>query len=688
MMNVYVFEKGCVAPIPNSDGWAKQKLIKFIYASSDLHANKLFSEAKPDVIYSVGPTFEAFKTLIALPLYIRFRWLHAKTKSEIEGYKIQNCFTDCFNKNVGPKISIFSSAFESAEKIMRPFKSLKEQDYKEWEWVILDDSKTPATWNKELALIAQSDCRVRLFRGKHNDGFIGSVKRDVAMMCRGEYLVELDHDDELLPSALSDIIHAFESDPTVGFLGSDCIELYEKTLKVYNYGGFYGFGFHAYYKELYEGKWVDVARNGPLNKFTLRHIIGVLNHVRAFRRSAYVELGGHDHNLSVADDYELILRFWLSDKWKVARVPKFLYKQYRNEGGNNFTFLRNAYIQYLVKLVKNKYDDAIHAKLLKLGMDDEGTYKSNIDTPKENAYYNWHYDPTADIVLDPRKDAVSIVMPTYNRADQVTRSIKSVLAQSFQNWILYVIGDKCPVLDNVMKQKWAHDSRIRWWNLHENSGEGSRPRNYALKQLVTTDIVCYLDDDNKFEPNHVETLYKALKYAVNGAMFAFSSFFVPEDDMFILCSKPVKYRIDTSCVMHYMSLFKKHGYWRTIKEYGYAIDWDLVGRWVKGNEPWVATKMFTLHYSNWQQDMNFIKNVYDDQKEVENVKMHISTELSTTTSDDDNHIGVKLHMLDITDEKAEEEQEMIQKVILESPISITHFPVDHTPTESSIENVD
>ncbi len=650
MIHVYVFEKGSVTPIPNSDTWAKDELFKLIYVANDNQAHRLFSEIRPDVILTVGSTCDVFPILLSMPLFIRSRWLHTGTKNEIEPWKIRNCFKEALKQKLGPRISVFMTAFESEDRITRAYHSLKAQTCTEWELVIIDDSKTNKTWDTQIRRLRHLDCRVRAFRGHLNDGFIGSVKRDVAMMCRGEFLVEMDHDDEILPSTLEDLIHAFETDPTVGMVGSDCIELFEKDLANWDYGPFYGFGFHAYYKEWYDNHWVHVARNGPLNQYTLRHIIGVLNHVRAWRATTYRELGGHDWNLNVVDDYELILKTFVS-KYKIARLPKFLYKQYRTRNQSNFTIIRNAYIQKLVPLVKDQYDDRIHAKLLELGMEDN-MYQKDISGPSQNAYYSWKHDPTADLVLDPNPDRVSIIIPTFKRGnDLLKRAVQSIFAQTFQNWIIYIIGDKCPVLDEVMKKKkWAHSERIRWWNLSENSGAGgARPRNYALKQLVTSNYVAYLDDDNKWEPNHLQSLYGALT-AKPSTMFAFSSFFVEQENIRVLCSEPRLYRIDTSCLLHKTSLLHTYGYWRPHAEVGYAHDWELVARWVKNNEEWVATKQFTLNYNNANQDMRGILAAYDDQKDVCSIEQQ-----------------------DIKEAKTNEEEDLFDKVIEEEPESITRY---------------
>lgn len=613
-MNVYIFENGNVRPLPNSQNWRKEHMINLLYLASDEHCHKFFSDTKPDVIVTCGAG--TFSKLSELPLYIRSRWIHIENREEVTPSMITYCFKQASKKMLRPTISIFTTAFESGNRIVRAWKSLVEQTCVEWEWLIFDDSKTTHTWDQYLQDICEKDRRVRIFRSNKNNGYIGSTKHDIARMCSGDYLVEFDHDDELLPTALADLIQAFQSNPDVGMIGSDCIELYEGNHVPFCYGSYYGFGRHAYYNQWYEGQWMHVSRNGPLDKFTLRHIVGVLNHVRAWRRTCYDELNGHDSNLNVADDYDLILRTFISKGcsrvWRIGKLPIFLYKQYRTHNGSNFTILRNDYIQFLVAMLREIHEEGIHSRLLEFGEEKDDVYNQPVNPPRQNAYFNYHYDPTYDLMLDPNPHRISIIMPTFNREKLLIRAIRSVLAQTFQNWVLYIIGDKCPVLDHIMKREtWTHCNRIRYWNLLEKCGQGSFPRNYALKTLVSTEIVAYLDDDNAWMPNHLESLYTSLTTANNGATFAFSSFIT--DGLKILCSEPKLYRIDTSCLMHFTKLFKPYGYWRCDKTYGYAIDWDICKRWVEGGEPWVATKLFTLDYTNNLQNMDSIFNAYNDQ---------------------------------------------------------------------------
>ena len=44
-------------------------------------------------------------------------------------------------------ISVFTTTYHSGEKILRPYQSLLDQKYINWEWIIIDDSKDMETYN-------------------------------------------------------------------------------------------------------------------------------------------------------------------------------------------------------------------------------------------------------------------------------------------------------------------------------------------------------------------------------------------------------------------------------------------------------------------------------------------------------------------------------------------------------------
>lgn len=617
-MNIYIFSHAEVK-IPDSEKWLDEHQYNLLYYTSDEKANYLFSCKKADLIFTIGDEDSDYKTLMNMPLYIRRKWVHVVEIEKLTPSLIDSCFTAVLKEFLGPTISVFTSAYRSGDKINRPFDSLLKQSTREWEWIILDDSPEEDkddTWNRIKAL-AERDCRIRVYKQKGNDGYIGSVKHITASMARGLYVLELDHDDELLPTALEAVITTFEKNPEVDMVGSDCSEIYEGTLANHSYCPGYGHGRHGYYIQWYQNRWVNVSRNGPLDRYTIRRIVGVVNHLRAWRKSTYDLLRGHDFNLNVVDDYELIVRTFLTGK--MARIPEFLYVQYRNQGGNNFTFIRINLIQKLVGILSNMYDEQIHKRLLELGLpdfkeDEFGSYGSaiNANISPPSLYLSHLPDPTADVVLDLHPKRVSIVLTTYNQAENLKRAVKSVLDQDMKDWVLYIIGDNCPSLHKTMEENMMHDSRIRYWNLEEKRGEGGvYCRNYALKVLATTDYIAYLADDKYWLPDHLSTLYTALTNDKE-ASYALASF--KSNTISIICKKPDKFRVDGNCILHKRSLLEKYNYWNTRTAVGFANDFELVSRWVQGREKYVATKVASVVFNETEEMMLFLYNKYNDQE--------------------------------------------------------------------------
>jgi len=252
-------------------------------------------------------------------------------------------------------ISVITPTYHTDPDVLaRTWASLKAQTYTDWEWVIWDDSLDDKTWRQIYGFCADERYKIEAHRSHVHSGVIGEVKRRAFMVANGDILVELDHDDELTPDCLEMIQDAFDNND-IGFAYSDWCELFSDGSSG-RYPAGWAFGFGSDYWSDEHGYWVMSAP--PLNGATVRHIVSMPNHVRAWRADAYRDLGGHDATLPVADDYDLCVRTVLA--FDSFHIPRMLYKQHI--GPQTAQRQRNALIQTLVADLAAKYEPDIHRK--------------------------------------------------------------------------------------------------------------------------------------------------------------------------------------------------------------------------------------------------------------------------------------------------------------------------------------
>lgn len=106
---------------------------------------------------------------------------------------------------------------------------------------------------------------------------------------------------------------------------------------------------------------------------------------------------------------------------------------------------------------------------------------------------------------------VSVVISTYNRKALLKRAIKSVLAQTMQDFELIVVDD-CSTEDTEMLVKSFGDPRIRFYTTAKNSGHDAHPKNIGIKQ-ARGEYICLLDDDDTYRPDALMILTRYIKEA-------------------------------------------------------------------------------------------------------------------------------------------------------------------------------
>ena len=183
-----------------------------------------------------------------------------------------------------------------------------------------------------------------MYKRDRNSGNIGNVKNETIGLCRGKYILELDHDDIILPDVLKDATDAFKETPDVGFIYMDFINIYENW-ESFIYGGMLCKGYAAYYLQKYNNKWVHVYITPNVNNVTLSHLACCPNHPRIWRRDLMFQLENYSEFLPICDDFEILLKTVINTK--IIKIHKFGYIQFMNANNNNFSLIRNHEINRL-----------------------------------------------------------------------------------------------------------------------------------------------------------------------------------------------------------------------------------------------------------------------------------------------------------------------------------------------------
>ena len=96
-----------------------------------------------------------------------------------------------------------------------------------------------------------------------------------------------------------------------------------------------------------------------------------------------------------------------------------------------------------------------------------------------------------------KNPTVSVIIPTYNRAHLISRAIKSVLNQTYQDFEVIVVDDgSTDNTEEVIKEFQKKDERIKYVRHEKNKG-GSAARNTGIK-AAKGKYIAFLDSDDEW----------------------------------------------------------------------------------------------------------------------------------------------------------------------------------------------
>ncbi|MHB8204251.1 MAG: glycosyltransferase, partial [Desulfomonilaceae bacterium] len=213
--------------------------------------------------------------------------------------------------SLAPKISVIVPVYNVVPRWLdKCIESVLNQSYSNWELCLLDDCSTNPDTLDCLRKWTNLDPRILVSFSAKNGGI--SVASNVALaMATGEFVALMDHDDELHPHALFEVVKALNKHPDADMIFTDEDKIVEDKQ-----------GATQHFEPFYKPGW------NP--QLTLSYMY--VGHLTVYRKAIIDKAGGFRSEFDFSQDYDLALRVTeITDR--IQHIPKVLY-HWRAVGGS------------------------------------------------------------------------------------------------------------------------------------------------------------------------------------------------------------------------------------------------------------------------------------------------------------------------------------------------------------------
>lgn len=317
----------------------------------------------------------------------------------------------------GPKVSILVPVYETPERwLRRCIDSVLGQAYGNWELCLANDASPSAHVRRVLDDYAARDRRIRVVHREVN-GHISEASNSALAIATGDFIALLDHDDELRPHALLEVVQALQARPELGLVYSDEDKIDEA-----------GRRFDPYFKP----DWNPDLLRGQ----------NYVCHFTVIRSALVREVGGFRKGLEGSQDHDLILR--CSERLQpggIHHIPKVLY-HWRAIAGST-------------ALHRDAKDYASIAGARAVG---EHLARTAPGARVEELPHG-HYRVRWPLPATP--PCVSLVVPTRDRADLLRTCVESILGHSTYPDLELVVVDNQSSEPDALEYLASLESRER-----------------------------------------------------------------------------------------------------------------------------------------------------------------------------------------------------------------------------------
>ncbi|MGH2653577.1 MAG: glycosyltransferase family 2 protein [Actinomycetota bacterium] len=345
-----------------------------------------------------------------------------------------------------PSIAIVLPVFDPEAGWLRAaIESVRTQIYVNWELRIVDDGSTRADVRELLSAYAALDRRIDVLSLDRNVG-IAAASNAALERVTADFVGFLDHDDELKPNALCEVVLRLNDRRDLDLIYSD-----EDKIDV-------------------DGRLSDVFFKPDWSPDLLMSV-NYLNHFTVYRTEVARRVGGFRSGLEGSQDFDLALRVSESTEG-IGHIPMPLYS-WRKVPGSAAAHL--DFKAYAYEAGARALEAALHRR----------GHQGSVERGLVRGRYRVRYE-----IRDQPK--VVIVIPTRDRVDLLDRCVESIRSRStYERYELLVV-------DNESKDPRTLDY------LHSFPGRVMRyahafnfslMMNSAVEQVGAADFVVLLNND-------------------------------------------------------------------------------------------------------------------------------------------------------------------------------------------------
>ncbi len=306
----------------------------------------------------------------------RLKELHDETEGNYEKWinKVEQDYDYDKIFKYNPLISILVPVYNVEDRHLIPcIESVKNQIYKNWELILVDDCSTYENVKKTLKKQSRFSKRIKVYLRKENGG-ISKCTNSALKKAKGEFVSFLDCDDLLRPNALYEVVKALNANPKLDFIYSDEDKVDDD-----------GTNRHA---PFFKPDW------SPDTMMSYMYTC----HFSTFRTSIAKKIGGLKTKYDGCQDYDFVLRFTEKTD-NIYHIDKVLYHwRERKES----TSINPEAKEYVKEAAKNCKNDAIKRR----------GQSADIEWIPEVYQYRVNYKPVDDplvSVIIPSKDNPNIL---------------------------------------------------------------------------------------------------------------------------------------------------------------------------------------------------------------------------------------------------------------------------------------